>query len=100
MPFSNQKKHKNKVNGLLLVAVIKLSKSKSDFVNVPSRSTYNVESLLKIKTPRLITVSRYDKRKNHEKVIMALRNLKQIYPNIVYICIGWKAFHWNLSVEI
>ena len=39
-----------------------------------------VESLLKHKSPRLITVSRFDKRKNHEKVIMALRNLKQIYP--------------------
>ena len=47
-----------------------------------------VESLLKIKTPRLITVSRFDKRKNHEKVLMALRNLKQKYPDIVYICIG------------
>ena len=42
-----------------------------------------------MKTPRLITVSRFDKRKNHEKVIMALRNLKQIYPDIVYICIGY-----------
>ncbi len=48
-----------------------------------------VESLLKIKTPRLITVSRFDKRKNHEKVLMAVRNLKQIYPDIVYICIGY-----------
>jgi len=48
-----------------------------------------VDSLLKHKSPRLITVSRFDKRKNHEKVIMALRNLKQIYPNIVYICVGY-----------
>ena len=47
-----------------------------------------VENLLKYKYPRLITVSRFDKRKNHEKVIMALRNLKQVYPNIIYICIG------------
>ena len=53
------------------------------------KSLDQVESLLKIKTPRLITVSRFDKRKNHEKVIMALRNLKQIYPDIVYICIGY-----------
>tara|TARA_B100000575_G_C23065616_1_gene613552 strand:+ start:143 stop:1225 length:1083 start_codon:yes stop_codon:yes gene_type:complete len=52
------------------------------------KSLEKVESLLKIKSPRLITVSRYDKRKNHEKIIMALKNLKQIYPNIVYICIG------------
>jgi phosphatidylinositol alpha-1,6-mannosyltransferase len=48
-----------------------------------------VESLLNTKSPRLITVSRFDKRKNHEKIIMALRNLKQIYPDIVYICIGY-----------
>ena len=52
------------------------------------KSLDKVESLLKIKTPRLITVSRFDKRKNHEKVVMALRNLKQIYPDIVYICVG------------
>jgi phosphatidylinositol alpha-1,6-mannosyltransferase len=56
--------------------------------SVDQKSLDKVESLLKIKTPRLIAVSRFDKRKNHEKVIMALRNLKQIYPNIVYICIG------------
>ena len=53
------------------------------------KSLDKVESLLKIKTPRLITVSRFDKRKNHEKVLMALRNLKQIYPDIVYVCIGY-----------
>ena len=53
------------------------------------KSLEKVESLLKIKSPRLITVSRFDKRKNHEKVVMALRNLKQIYPDIVYICIGY-----------
>ena len=47
------------------------------------------KNLLKNKSPILITVSRYDKRKNHEKVIMALKNAKQIYPNIIYVCIGY-----------
>ena len=56
--------------------------------SIDQKSSDKVESLLAVKTPRLITVSRFDKRKNHEKVIMALRNLKQIYPDIVYICIG------------
>jgi len=46
------------------------------------------DGLLGNKNPRLITVSRFDKRKNHEKIIMALRNLKQLYPNIVYSCVG------------
>ena len=45
--------------------------------------------LLKNKFPILITVSRYDKRKNHEKVFMAIKNLKALHPNIVYICIGY-----------
>tara|TARA_B100001093_G_scaffold252001_1_gene241278 strand:+ start:205 stop:1287 length:1083 start_codon:yes stop_codon:yes gene_type:complete len=61
------------------------------------KSLEKVESLLKMKTPRLITVSRFDKRKNHEKVIMALRNLKQIYPDIVYICIGYGDEEENLK---
>src|SRR6056300_635117 len=45
--------------------------------DLDKKSLEKIESLLKIK------------RKNHEKVIMALRNLKQIYPDIVYICIGY-----------
>ncbi len=61
------------------------------------KTMYKVESLLKVKTPRLITVSRFDKRKNHEKVIMALRNLKQIYPDIVYICIGYGEEEENIK---
>jgi phosphatidylinositol alpha-1,6-mannosyltransferase len=61
------------------------------------KSLEKVESLLKIKSPRLITVSRFDKRKNHEKIIMALRNLKQIYPDIVYICIGYGDEEQNLK---
>ena len=56
--------------------------------DLDQKSLEKVESLLAVKTPRLITVSRFDKRKNHQKVIMALRNLKQIYPDIIYICIG------------
>ena len=60
-----------------------------DIVKELDKNTLDkVENLLKHKSPRLITVSRFDKRKNHEKSILALRNLKQIYPNIIYICIG------------
>jgi len=55
------------------------------------------EKLLNNKSPRLITVSRFDKRKNHEKIIMALRNLKQIYPNIIYTCIGYGEEEENIK---
>ena len=65
--------------------------------NLDNSSIKEAEKLLKNKNPRLITVSRLDKRKNHEKVIMALRNLKQIYPNIVYTCIGYGDEEENLK---
>ena len=57
-------------------------------INIDKKILDEAESLLKNNYPRLITISRYDKRKNHEKIIMALRNLKQIYPKIIYISIG------------
>tara|TARA_B100000579_G_C22582152_1_gene734020 strand:- start:291 stop:842 length:552 start_codon:yes stop_codon:yes gene_type:complete len=53
--------------------------------------------MLKGKNPRLITVSRYDKRKSHDKIIMALRNLKQIYPNIIYTSIGYGEEEENIK---
>ena len=64
---------------------------------INKKSLDKVEDLLKHKSPRLITISRFDKRKNHEKVIMALRNLKQIYPSIIYICIGYGDEEKNLK---
>ena len=65
--------------------------------NIDKKSIEKVESLFKVKSPRLITVSRFDKRKNHEKVIMALRNLKQRYPDIVYVCVGYGDEENNLK---
>ena len=61
------------------------------------KSLNDVEKLLKYKTPRLITISRFDKRKNHEKIIMALKNLKQKYPSIVYICVGYGEEEENIK---
>ncbi len=55
---------------------------------IPKNDLNKAEEILKGKKHRLITVSRFEKRKNHEKVIMAIRNLKEIYPDIVYTCIG------------
>jgi len=56
-----------------------------------------VENLLNHKSPRLITISRFDKRKNHEKIIMSIRNLKQIYPDIIYICVGYGEEEKNIK---
>ena len=77
--------------------VIVINPGIDEVEEINKKTLDKVESLLKVKTPRLITVSRFDKRKNHEKVIMALRNLKQIYPDIVYICIGYGEEEENLK---
>ena len=64
---------------------------------IDKKSLDNAENILKNKNPRLITVSRFDKRKNHEKIIMSVKNLKQIYPNIIYTCIGYGDEEENLK---
>ena len=64
---------------------------------IPKNDLNKAEEILKKKKKRLITVSRFDKRKNHEKVIMAIRNLKEIYPDIVYTCIGYGDEEKNLK---
>ena len=89
--IANSKYTKNLAieNGVEKKKVIVINPGVDPVKELNKKSLEKVENLLKIKTPRLITVSRFDKRKNHEKVLMALRNLKQIYPDIVYICIGY-----------
>lgn len=57
--------------------------------DIQSKNIKKAQDLLINRTPRLITVSRFDRRKNHAKVIMAVRNLKQIYPRIIYVCVGY-----------
>ena len=65
--------------------------------NFDKSTIKRAEQILKDKNPKLITVSRFDKRKNHEKIIMALRNLRQIYPKITYTCIGYGEEEENIK---
>ena len=84
-------------NGVNKDKIIVINPGVDPAKDLNSKSLEKVESLLKTKSPRLITVSRFDKRKNHEKIIMAIRNLKQIYPNLVYICIGYGDEEQNIK---
>ena len=55
-----------------------------------------IENLYKLKAekyfkdsfPKIITVSRMDKRKGHDKILMLIKNLKPKFPEIKYISIG------------
>ena len=68
-----------------------------DAIEISKTDDEEAEKIFQGKSNRLITVSRFDKRKNHEKVIMALRNLKELYPNIIYVCIGYGTEEENLK---
>ncbi len=38
--------------------------------------------------PKIITVARLDKRKNHQNILMCIKNLKSKFPKIKYVSIG------------
>ena len=48
----------------------------------------NAEKIFGNSFPKIITVARLDKRKGHDKILMAVKNLKAKYPKIKYISIG------------
>ena len=47
--------------------------------------------------PKIITVSRLDKRKGHDKILMSVKNLKSQFPNVKYISIGFGKEESNLA---
>ena len=61
-------------------------------INKPKK----IENIYKLKAekyfqnsfPKIITVSRLDKRKGHDKILMLIKNLKPKFPKIKYISIG------------
>jgi len=38
--------------------------------------------------PKILTIARLDKRKNHQNILMTIKNLIPTYPDIKYVCIG------------
>ena len=38
--------------------------------------------------PRIVTIARLDKRKSHQNILMTIKNLIPIFPDIGYVCIG------------
>ncbi len=46
------------------------------------------EDIFKDSFPKIITVARLDKRKNHQNILMCIRNLKEKFPKIKYVSIG------------
>ena len=57
---------------------------------IPTDDFYKqkAEEIFKNSFPRIITIARLDRRKNHQNIFMTIKNLKPKYPNIKYVSIG------------
>ena len=51
-------------------------------------SIKDAEKIFTDSFPKIITVSRLDKRKGHDKILMLIKNLKPKFPKIKYVSIG------------
>ena len=59
---------------------------KPNFISNESR--IEAKNFFKNSFPKIITVSRLEKRKGHDKILMLIKNLKPKFPKIKYICVG------------
>ena len=57
-------------------------------IKIESTFQLKAEDLYKDSFPKILTVGRLDRRKNHQNILMCIRNLKEKFPNIKYISIG------------
>ena len=79
-----------------LAIKVGLEKTKINIIFPGIAKRKKIDSKLKIKSydvfkdsfPKIITVSRLEKRKGHDKVLMAIKNLKTLFPKIKYVSIG------------
>tara|TARA_B100000945_G_C20328896_1_gene571394 strand:+ start:18 stop:1112 length:1095 start_codon:yes stop_codon:yes gene_type:complete len=57
-------------------------------VKIDKRLQSQAESIYKESFPRILTIARLDKRKNHQNILMCIRNLKEKFPKIKYVSVG------------
>ena len=57
-------------------------------IKIQKKFQNQAEKLFMDSFPKIITVARLDKRKNHQNILLCLRNLKEKFPKIRYISVG------------
>jgi len=61
----------------------------SDYpINIKEEHNQKAREIYGDSFPKIITVARLDKRKNHQNILMCIKNLKSKFPKIKYISIG------------
>ena len=57
-------------------------------VQITNKCKLKAKDIFSSAFPRIITVARLDKRKSHQNILMTIKNLIPMFPNIKYVCIG------------
>ena len=57
-------------------------------IKTDNKSIDKAKDLFRNNFPKIITIARLDKRKNHQNILMTIKNLKPKFPKIKYISIG------------
>ena len=57
-------------------------------ISINEKFSIEAENLFKDAFPKILTVARLERRKNHQNILMCIRNLKEIFPKIKYISVG------------
>ena len=57
-------------------------------IKVEENAKKFADNVYRDSSPRLITVSRLDGRKNHQKILMTIKNLLPKFPNLKYVSLG------------
>ena len=66
-------------------------------IKIDNKNKEIAKELFRNSFPKIITVSRLDKRKSHQNILMTIKNLKPRFPKIKYISIGDGAEMNNLK---
>ena len=59
-----------------------------DAIKIEKNFQIQAEEMYKDSFPKIVTVARLDRRKNHQNILMCIRNLKEKFPKIKYVSIG------------
>ena len=79
-----------------LAIKVGIDKTKLNIINPGIKKPENLDNFIKVSAdnyfndsfPKIITVARLEKRKNHDKILMTIKNLKSKFPKIKYVSIG------------
>ena len=59
-----------------------------DPINIESEFKKESEKYYNDSFPKILTIARLERRKNHQNILMCIRNLKEKFPKIKYISVG------------